>query len=260
MPFTEKPPMLTGKQQDDMLRLRDYLFRLANSLDEISRAPAVIVQSVIAQAAGGSLQGGSAAAVDAVRKSAQELRDLIQKSATEVKSYTDRQVSQLDSKYVAESEFGTYQRAMETRIESLPGLIDEEYRYSERISGLGEYLTEMNGQIRRGYIENPDYPASSSDEYLFGIAISSSLRFTSEIPTKNGGKEYYHLADGQTFGFYTSKGWQFWINGYKSGWFDSEFNMLHVRRVVAEELLQISGKWQIRVADGGHELEFVYVG
>ena len=34
MAFTEKPPMLTGTEQEQIIALRDYLFRMASSFAE----------------------------------------------------------------------------------------------------------------------------------------------------------------------------------------------------------------------------------
>jgi len=269
MAFNEKPPMLTGNQQSDMVRMRDYLFRMANSLDAIASAPAVYT-GTSNPALSGSSSADSKSEIDKIRKSAQELRDLIIQNANNI-SYITQYTSEngglwqkISSQYLAKSAYGDLEEYVDTQIAALPGKIEETYQYLQRINGLSsevsDYFTQMNGQIRRGFIENPDYPDSSSDRYLFGIAISSNLQFEADVRQLDGTHDYYHLASGQTFGFYTSKGWQFWINGYKSGWFDSSTNMLHVRRVVADELLQISGKWQIRVIDGGLGLEFVYIG
>lgn len=251
-----KPPILTGNTQNDLYRLRDYLFQLSGSLEAAATAPA-------AQSTGGSASTDKAT-VAAVRKSAQELRDLIVKSADRVeqesRAYTDGKTTVYDAKYLATSAFGVYEDNTETRLTNMAGQIQENYNYSHNLSTeLTNYATQIEGEIRRGFIDNPDYPSASSDQYVFGIAISSKLEFTGTVRTE-GGFEYYQLKSGQTFGLYTSTGWQFWINGQKTGWFSSTDNMLHVRRVVAEELFQVSGMWQMRTADSGRELEFVYIG
>ena len=64
------------------------------------------------------------------------------------------------------------------------------------------------------------------------------------------GADYYQLSSGQTFGLYTSTGWQFWINGWKKGWYDSVDGMLHIANVAVENALQLGGQWQLVNSDG----------
>ena len=63
------------------------------------------------------------------------------------------------------------------------------------------------------------------------------------------------LAPGQTLGLYTATGWQFWINGSKRGWFDSEDGMLHVANIVVEDKLQIGDGW-LMTTTGGFGLRY----
>jgi len=102
-------------------------------------------------------------------------------------------------------------------------------------------------------MEDPDQPG----ELVFGIAISAQLRFTGEVRAKDG-YEYHELEGRQTFGLYTATGWQFWIDGHKAGWFDSEDGMLHVANVFIEDTLSFGGSWRVRRV--GAELEIMYMG
>ena len=111
-------------------------------------------------------------------------------------------------------------------------------------------MTELNGQIRRGVIEDPE-----THEVHLGIAISEQLSFTGQTQTE-GGLTYYELAPGQTLGLYTSTGWQFWINGVRRGWFSSEDSMLHVSNIVVENRLQLGSDWEI-VSAGGFGLRYI---
>ena len=67
---------------------------------------------------------------------------------------------------------------------------------------------------------------------------------------------YHELAPGQTFGLYTSAGWQFWINGVRRGWFSSEDSMLHVANIIAEDKLRAGSDWEISTA-GGFGLRYI---
>ena len=202
-----------------------------------------------------------AEAIAAVRKNAQELQALIIKSAQEVKQYADSKTEAYNSLYVARSQFGDLLENYSNVIETMANGVVESYHYESAISSLNNvvqnYFTTIDGQIRRGFIEDPD----NQGDYILGIAISQNLQFDAEVDSRSDGTyTYYHLQSGQTFGLYTSTGWQFWINGDKVGWFNSTDGMLHVRKVVAEEILQISGKWQLKAGKYYKELEFVYIG
>jgi hypothetical protein len=232
----ELPPMPQGTAEQQLAALRDYLVRLSQSLDQVTDA-AVQRQTgqIVSRAQTQNLQ--------AVRESAEVLKALIVKNADRVTEYADRKIEEYDARYVAQSDFGSYYRDIETMVETTARGTVESYRYADAIRALDVYMTELNGQIRRGVMEDPD-----TQELHLGIAISENLVFTGQTVTADG-MVYYRLSPGQTLGLYTSTGWQFWINGYKRGWFSSEDSMLHVSNIVVEDCLQL-GLWQISPSGG----------
>ena len=281
MGYIETPPILQGDAQEQIAALRDYLFRLANSLDSVGSAPAVIVDT--GSKTTQSPSGQSAKTVRDLRENAAELKALITENAKAISAVDDKIVAtnkNIDSKaeetttnlisyvndtasglndtinttlqrYVAKSEFGEYQQ-------NVTKSIAEEHSYSERIlSDFQSYQTTINGQIVRGFVADP---ADPNGPPLFGIAISQNLSFDADV-TYDDGKHIYYALTCDTFGLYTAQGWQFWLNGQRAGWFDSTKNgLLHVQKVVAEDFLQISGEWQIKIDHDKKELEFVYIG
>lgn len=272
MAFTEKPPMLRGSTQEQVNALRDYLFRMASALDEAATAPlAGSGRTQITTNRDGTkvIKNGAAAGkdIEAVQKNAQELKSLIVKSAKELESYCDAKVEEYDARYVSTSEFGSFEENITSRIETTAKGVIEEYGYSAEIDSIQDsidliqrYYSQVNGEIRRGIVEDPE-----TGRYVTGIAISQNLKFSGECGPSDGnnpgdGYTYYYLNSGQTFGLYTSTGWQFWIDGYKKGWFDSVDGMLHVANIVAENALQIGSSWQIKSATDGSEFEIIYVG
>lgn len=295
MAFSEKPPILTGEAKKDIAAIRDYLFRFASTLDEPAISDTSGVQITTKSDGTKVLKPGSADpdAIAAIRKNAQELKSLIIKSANNLQSglnteiinrqagdaaesaarisddntlraYCDAKVEQYDGRYVAASEFGTFQEDILTTIETSAMGVVESYGYSSSINSLQtaidllqSYYTALDGEIRRGIVLDP-----TTGEYVTGIAISQNLTFSgecgpSDVNNPGDGYVYYYLSTGQTFGLYTSTGWQFWIDGYKKGWFDSTDGMLHVANIVVEDSLQIGGHWQLR--SDSNELEIVYV-
>lgn len=259
MTVFEKPPILRGTEQDQLNAIRDYLFRMAQSLSEAAAAPAVSVTETVRPDGSRVYESGGAAgrSIDDIRKSASDLRSLIIKTADEVKAYTNKKIEKFQGYYVAQSDFGQYIQdysnvVIETAMGSTAIL-----QMTEAIEGLNQYVTEINGEIRRGFVEDPDHPG----QYVIGIAVSQNLVFNAEETRQDSeGRTYYKLESGQTFGLYTSTGWQFWIDGHKRGWFDSSDGMLHVAQIVVEQSLQIGDSWLITAATDGSEFEIKFIG
>lgn len=187
-----------------------------------------------------------------------QLSEEIRSSANEVKGYIDGQISTFSERYVARSEFGAYQENARLEMQTTAKGVVEGYSYDSRIasvqSGLDlmqQFQTSIEGQIRRGILIDPDTGLE-----VLGIAISQTLQFTGDVKEQNGEK-YYYLSPGQTLGFYTSTGWQFWINGCRCGWYDSVDSMLHVASQTVEDKLFIGDKWRLSAAKG---LRIEYVG
>lgn len=266
--FTEKPPMMSGDQRRDLLALRDYLFRLSSSLEPIAATGSV---SIAPETGGGGGQYVSEAVKEytgrVIRNNARELQSLIIKSANDVTSYVDRKAEQLSGEYVAKSEYGEFVESIDARIETSARGVVETYNYGAQIDSLQDsidlaqsYFTRLDGEIRRGIVLDP-----TTQEYVVGIAISEAMQFSGECgpddPNNPGdGYTYYYLTEGQTFGLYTSTGWQFWIDGIKRGWFDSVSNMLHVYIIYAESAIVLTGFWQITSSADGSEFEIAYIG
>ena len=197
----------------------------------------------------------------------EELQAAIQAGDIATQEYCDRKVESLSGLYVAQSEYGTFKEEINTTIETTAKNTIESYGYGASIESLDrrtdsiqKYLTAIDGEIRRGIVEDPN-----TGDYVTGIAISQNLKFSGECgPTDQhnpgDGYTYYYIDEHQTFGLYTSTGWQFWIDGYRRGWFNSLDNMLHVANVVVENVLQIGSSWQLRSSLDGTEFEILYVG
>ena len=264
--IVEKPPILTGNVKDDNGKIRDYLVRLAKSLEQVSQE-AMNVQNGLRVSYGSDGKPIYTANMDVkkatekIREQATELQSMIIKSAHDVMEYTDGKVEEYNSLYVAKSDFGDFQENIYTVIENTARGVVESYDYTNQIQGVQDavmlmqnYMTAINGEIRRGIVEDP-----TTHQYVTGIAISQSLQFTGETITGEDGYTYYYLNSGQTFGLYTSTGWQFWIDGYKMGWFDSEDSYLHVHYVVAEEGMQVGDAWQIVCTPDGSLFEIKYI-
>ena len=282
MSFIEKPPILSGTEREQLKALRDYLFRMAGSLEDAAAAAgSANTASLITRPDGTKVfktDADAAATAEAVRKNAQELKALILKTANglgdeiragdaAVSAYADRKTETYDSRYVAQSAFGTFQENIGSVIDATARGVVESYGYGASIRSIQtdigliqDYYTAIDGEIRRGIVEDPD-----TGDYVTGIAISQNLQFSGECgPTDTNnpgdGYTYYYLNSGQTFGLYTSTGWQFWIDGHKKGWFSSVDGILHVANVQVEQALQIGSAWKITASADGSRFEIRHVG
>lgn len=259
------PPILRGDALKQIADLRDYLVRVAQSADNAavetvaSEAPRII-RDAGTTTGSGSGTGYGRTAQDAMQRMAQ-LRALIVRTA---EAGRDRDAVLMESvgdlayemrqHYMARSEFGEYQQEILLVIEATARQIVESYGMLEQLRAtqaelgqMGEeiaaYELEISGQIRRGFLEDPD-----TGQVVLGIAISQNLQFTGQELT-DGGWLYYELSPGQTLGLYTSTGWQFWVNGRKVGWFDSSDGMLHTVSQVVEEEIRM-GDWLMSAGNG----------
>lgn len=269
----ELPPMLSGTSAQQLAALRAYLVRMAEQLNSAESAPAVTAagnapsarQSIGRTAGAAAGAAGDAADIGAsMRKNAAQLRQLILKTADglsgeieAVGSYADGRIGSLSEQYLARSEFGAFTENIESQIANTARGVVESYGYTERIESnrtslelLQSYVTDIDGEIRRGLVTDP-----ATGETVTGIAIAQNLQFTGEVSRGSDGMSYYTLSSGQTFGLYTSTGWQFWINGYRRGWYDSVDGMLHIANVAVEDSLQLGGAWRL-TADGGLGIKY----
>ena len=251
----ELPPILQGKEADQLRALRDYLVRLSRSLDDnIAKVVDTTVDATLKKSSAGTAVSDAASRADM-------LRGLIVKTSDVIHHEIDVITTELHEEYVAVSDYGNYLESYETYIQETAKNIVESYNFQSSIDYLngvtgeaGKYIENIQGEIRRGFIADPDHP-DDPNYYTLGIAISEKLEFEDVEYEDNNHLKYYKLAPGQTFGLYTSTGWQFWISGSKRGWFDSQDGMLHTLQLAAEQSIVLGAGWTM-TADGGFGLRY----
>lgn len=258
------PPILSGSSAEKLTVLRNYLVRLADELNKLENQAVQQMVSVDADGKRDFSTGKSASKdIEAIEKNAAALKQLIiktgdrlaqdiEKSEQSSMHYADGKIDALSQTYLAKSEFGSFTENMESQITNTARGVVESYDYESRILSNQEnlellqyYMSSIDGQIRRGIVADPDTGLD-----VTGIAISQNLQFTGTVVRGEDGADYYQLSSGQTFGLYTSTGWQFWINGWKRGWYDSVDGMLHISNVAVESALQLGGQWQLINIEG----------
>ena len=252
----EIPPILKGSEREQLISLRDYLVRMARDLDEnVEKTVTGTVQAEIKRAnSGGGTSGGQSSTSDAVKR----LQSLIVKTADSIQHTIDVIETRLNEDYLAISDFGAYQESIESLITSTARGTVEQFNaqfatLNGRLDDADAYLQTITGEIRRGIIQDPD---TGND--VLGIAISQNLQFTGTEHTE-GGLTYYEIDEGQTFGMYTSSGWQFWVDGLKCGWFESGDSSLHVRKIVVEDSITLGAGWLMTATSDGFGIRYVGV-
>lgn len=253
----EYPPILTGSEQQQLLALRDYLVRLAKSM-ETAEAAAGGKDGLAAAGAAPAKKTGAREEqeekLSALRRNAENLRALIVKTAGEADTLAEELGAlrqDMESRYLARSDFGAYMEQVKTSFTATARGVVESYDFSslieavnDRADALDLFMRSIRGEIRRGLITDP-----GTGETVMGIAIAENLQFTGLVHEENG-LQYYELAPGQTLGLYTATGWQFWVGGSKRGWFDSRDGRLHVISEVVEDELQLGADWAVSTAGG----------
>lgn len=209
-----------------------------------------VYRSVLEEAQKDKTGEGLTTAEQALAEYAQ-LQSMILDTADSLEAAMTQYVLELTSHLVADSEFGSFQQDVYTQIlANASGITEASTRLETLENSQLEYLNLINGQIRRGFLEDPERPG----QFIYGIAVSQNITFTSEERAFGDGHTYYGIATGQTFGLYTSTGWQFWINGTKIGWFDSSDGKLHVVQQEVERDIQM-GNWFI-TGNGGFGIKY----
>ena len=247
----ELPPILQGNELEQLRTLRDYLVRMARDLDEnVEKAVTTTVTSEVKRAVrGGTGYDNPTGETDETKR----LRSLIIKTSDTVKQQIDTITTVLESHSEYISQYGTLIDDMQRQIiDTASGTAELYTSLSRIVSGNTEQIKTMQGEIRRGYIEDPDNPGS----YILGIAIAQNIQFDSAEMTENA-VTYYHIKDNQTFGLYSSSGWSFWLGGVKVGWFKSGDSSLNVRNMSVQQTMTLGDGWLFTMTGG---LGIRYVG
>lgn len=278
----ELPPVLSGTEAQQLSALRDYLVRMARSLDvaevETNRMIQKAAESKPAASGGSSIKG-----LEEIKQQIGTLRDLIIKTSDEVRvvnettgiiggmvdtnSSTTAEVLKvlgISTDYIAQSDFGAYEQKLSSEILATAQDIIERFDYWEKVKpsvdgeitavvdgvseALSEYQTLMQGMIVRGYI-------IVDGVMRFGIAVARDLKTTGNTVVNNG-LVYTELQNAQTFGFYGSEGWEYWVDGVKTAWVDSQTSTLRVSNARVDESTMMSGAWQWKEF-GGLGLKYI---
>lgn len=253
----ETPAALKGTQEQQLMQVYSYLFRLSENLnialnnlnrDNYSSAS----ELVQAQQAAASVTENNG--ID-LSKSYNELRALITNTAKIVSSEMERISTELSSQYTAVSdEWGVFQENISSTIEATASGIVQSYGYDasiqtlqEQAAGFSQYQVATEGFIRQGFI---DYDENNVP--ILGIAIGQGLKSTT---VTIDGEDYEHLDETQSCAFYTASKVSFRINGQEVAYVSNR--KLYIGDVEITGSVILGGEWMITTTNG---LKIQYIG
>lgn len=253
MSYLESPPNLTGTPEQQLVQMRSYLYRLSEAL------------SVALEQAGGSGEKETAETVSTGGTSSEVqdatsfpgYRDIIIKTAeivTVARTEIDREIQELQSIYVAQSEFGTYQEEIRSTLSQTAAGIEANFNAIETITGELPMLRTSAGYIKAGFI------AETDTQKLVGIAIGQTVQLDAEstYTDPETGVEYQqvNMQRTQNCAFYTADGIYFYVDGKQMAYFTNQ--RLHITDAEIENTLTFgNNKWLVNHAYGGYSIKWI---
>ena len=238
MVILQSPPMLQGSQTQQLQDVRRYLFRLVeqlnnslNSLTEDNLAPEAV-------------QALGSAAISAAEQTRADLKTLIIKNANEVTQTIEKITKELESTYVAKSDFGTFEERINNAITASAEGLEMEISSTSEI--LNSFIATSNGYIRQGVV------AKDGDVPILGIALGLIFSVTGTTVVVDG-KTYETIDTSKNMSVWTTNKLSFYVNGLEVAHFAN--NALYVNNVETQSITFVN--WRVDDANG---LRFRWVG
>ena len=238
MVILQSPPMLQGSQTQQLQDVRRYLFRLVeqlnnslNSLTEDNLAPEAV-------------QALGSAAISAAEQTRADLKTLIIKNANEVTQTIEKITKELESTYVAKSDFGTFEERINNAITASAEGLEMEISSTSEI--LNSFIATSNGYIRQGVV------AKDGDVPILGIALGQNISVTGTTVVVDG-KTYETIDTSKNMSVWTTNKLSFYVNGLEVAHFAN--NALYVNNVETQSITFVN--WRVDDANG---LRFRWVG
>lgn len=268
----ETPPALKGTQEQQLLQVYGFLFRLSERLNVALQQ---IDDGTAVTATGQSLNTtvNNPNSVAAVGKSYNELRaliantgEIIRKEIVAVSSDLERTGSALDGKIDSQrqdlqaqidstnatllgeitkisSEFGTFEENFTTTVQTTAANEIKSYGYDAKLStleeqaaGFSEYKLHTEGFIVQGFIDFDETTGAP----IVGVAIGEGL-ITEEY--EYNGETYKKINANQNCAFYRADRVSFRVNGVEAAYLSNQ--MLWITNAVLTGNLQLGTNWVI---------------
>ena len=222
------PPMTEGAD------VQRYLFRLVESLNSVINtiAPAQAATTSTGMSAASEGLAITPETRKAIQDQAAELKALIIKNADDVEAEFERLTADLQSSYVARSEFGTFEEYMQNQIEATAEGISQQFNAVSQI--VDNFISVTNGYIRQGVV------GYNGITPIIGIAIGQDITVTGTQVDVDG-KTYDVIDTSHNMSIWTADKLSFWVNGGEVAYFAN--NSLHINKITL-------GNWEISESNG----------
>ena len=141
--FFDNPPVLQGKEADQLRQLARYLNTMSEKLNQA-------LMTITIEQMAPEVQQAVTGAAEATQQRYDGLKSLIIKTAEVVRHEMDEITARLEDNYEAlSSEFGTYERNLSSTITATAEGILQDYQFEERIAGLEGGAEDTDGFMRR---------------------------------------------------------------------------------------------------------------
>ena len=240
------PPGLRGDEKSQLVQMHSFLFQLTQQLNTALSQADERLQAA-ERIAGLSEDDEGSSIQKSIAEQYQSLKSLIIKTAHTVRVEMDMLVTDMEKKYIAVSDWGTYEENINRNILETAEKTVESYGYESRLDSLDDraadfdsYMVESKGSITRGIV---DYDANGAP--IIGIAIGQDLK---SVTVEIDGEVYEEIDTTRNLATYTATGITFWQNGAKVAWFEN--SRLTCTSINVNDRIQIGGKWEISHVNG----------
>lgn len=236
------PPTLMGTEAEQLVQMHRYLFRLHEQLNQALTSETIVVQDIATQQA----QSVKTSELDeGLTNQYNRAKALIIKTAGEVRHEMDSIVAELDEKYLALSEWGTYREEVSQEIEATAKSVVQSFDYDVKIESVGtdfdNYRIQSRGYIQSGIIgfDDDGYP-------IYGVAIGRDL---ANKTVTMGDTTYETIDMDRNLATYTSDRITFWQNGVAVAYISNNEMVISKIKVLTGILLG-EDEWEISRARG----------
>ena len=236
--FFDSPPMLQGKEEDQLRQLQRYLNAMSDKLN-------MALMSITIEQMAPETRTVITKQSETTEKNYTSLKTMIVKTAEVVRHEMDEITARLEDHYSALSEqFGSYERDLTNTITATASGILQDYHYEERVQGLEtdssdnkDYWRNLNQYIFSGLIDtDPD-----TDMPRYGIAIGENV-------TAYDANNNPYLDENRKTATFTMNELAFWHGETKIAYFTD--NVFHIERgEIIDSLMMGKHTWKI-LADG----------
>lgn len=226
----DNPPTLSADDRRNMEMLHQYLTQISDQLNQSLMT--IGTEATLTEEARRAAQAGTGAAAETAEDGTYNtLRSMIIKSAKIVRSEIDELRTTLQSNYVAQSEFGTYQQTVTNQISASADGIRQEFTLAD-----GVIDQDMNSYIRK------------NSQYIF-IGIVDKINQKAGIAIGDGVTTYDEneepvLADDRKSVTLTADKLGFWEQSTEVAWISGR--KLYITDCEIRNRLRIGGfTWRI---------------